>query len=260
MMLELTEQTQLAPGFANYAAASQQVFRLALECLSRPCRAVEFPGELAPSGAPLPPVPAALALSILDALTPIWLSPSWRKAENWLRFHRGCPMAASPAEAGFVLAAALDELPPLAALNQGSPRYPDSSATVILYSGLSPKPRNDTGTGSAFRPEVHCDYLQPGGGGTEAGGSGGRLQSHSPSERVKLLAICLRETLLHTLQSAVDIFDSIFNSSDDLSLIIPVTHPCKFACLIKNARFDAARCRAYAHKFSETNISFIPAP
>ena len=152
MMLELTEQTQLAPGFANYAAASQQVFRLALECLSRPCRAVEFPGELAPSGAPLPPVPAALALSILDALTPIWLSPSWRKAENWLRFHRGCPMAASPEEASFVLAASLDELPPLAALNQGSPRYPDSSATVILYSGLNPDgPDQLTATGPGIK-------------------------------------------------------------------------------------------------------------
>jgi alpha-D-ribose 1-methylphosphonate 5-triphosphate synthase subunit PhnH len=138
MMIENMEHAKLSPGFANYAAASQEVFRLALDCMSRPCRAVEFPDDLAPVRAPLPAVPAALALSLLDALTPVWLSPSWRKAENWLRFHCGCPVCEFPEQATLVLAASLDELPPFSALNQGSLRYPDSSSTVILYSGLTP--------------------------------------------------------------------------------------------------------------------------
>lgn len=137
-MIEQIHQAALTPGFVNYVAGSQEVFRLALDAMSRPCRALEFPDGLAPAKAPLPAVPAALALCLLDALTPVWISPSWKKAENWLRFHCGCPVCDFPEQATLILAASLDELPPLSALNQGSLRYPDSSSTVILYSGLSP--------------------------------------------------------------------------------------------------------------------------
>lgn len=131
--LELT----VSPGFSDYVAASQRVFRLALACLSQPCRLMEIDRDLLLPGAPLPPAPAFLALTLLDQATLVWLSPSWRKAESWLRFHRGCPVDDRPDKAAFVLAASLTELPPLASLNQGTDRYPDSSATVILGSTLS---------------------------------------------------------------------------------------------------------------------------
>lgn len=129
-------------GFADYVAASQRVFRLALDCLSRPCRPVEFERDLLPADSPLPLVPACLALTLLDSATPVWLSPSWQRAESWLRFHRGCPICADPEKAVFILAATLAELPPLASLNQGSDRYPDSSATVIAASVLPLDGRN----------------------------------------------------------------------------------------------------------------------
>lgn len=152
MIEHMNQQAALTPGFVNYVSSSQETFRLALEAMSRPCRAVEFPDGLAPAQAPLPGVAAALALSILDALTPVWISPSWRKAENWLRFHCGCPVCDSPEAATLILAASLDELPPLAALNQGSLRYPDSSSTVILYSGLNPQgPNRVTASGPGIQ-------------------------------------------------------------------------------------------------------------
>ncbi|MDR0355360.1 MAG: phosphonate C-P lyase system protein PhnH [Deltaproteobacteria bacterium] len=124
----------LAPGFDDYVVSSQRVFRLALAGLSRPCLAWELNGvRLAPQ-TPLPPLAAALALTLLDSATPVWLSASWRQAADWLRFHRGCPVREQADEAAFVLAASPAELPPLSALNQGSERYPDSSATVVLGS------------------------------------------------------------------------------------------------------------------------------
>lgn len=126
----------LSPGFNDYVVASQHVFRLALSGLSQPCRVMEVDRDLAPPEAPLPPAAASLALTLLDQATPVWLSPSWGPAADWLRFHRGCPVVDQPMKAAFVLAASLAELPPLASLNQGRDRYPDSSATVILGSVL----------------------------------------------------------------------------------------------------------------------------
>ncbi|MDR1043714.1 MAG: phosphonate C-P lyase system protein PhnH [Candidatus Adiutrix sp.] len=132
----MTERPGLAPGFEDYGLSSQRVFRLALGCLSRPCRALDFEAREGRPAWPLPPVAAALALTLLDSATPVWLSPSWRKAGDWLRFHRGCPVGGQAEKAAFILAASPAELPPLASLNQGSDRYPDSSATVIVASVL----------------------------------------------------------------------------------------------------------------------------
>ena len=133
-----TMNCALAPGFPDYVSASRKVFRLALICLSRPCQALEFERDLLISldEAPLPRIPACLALTLLDSTTPVWLSQSWKNAESWLRFHRGAHICGEPEQAAFVFAASLRELPPLASLNQGSDRGPDSSATVILASVL----------------------------------------------------------------------------------------------------------------------------
>jgi alpha-D-ribose 1-methylphosphonate 5-triphosphate synthase subunit PhnH len=75
---------------------------------------------------------AALALSLVDGLTPVWLSPAFVEAEGYLAFHSSAPVVREPEKAAFVLAATQGELPPLSHLNQGDPRYPDRSATVIL--------------------------------------------------------------------------------------------------------------------------------
>ncbi|MDR2387565.1 MAG: phosphonate C-P lyase system protein PhnH [Deltaproteobacteria bacterium] len=121
------------PGFEDYALASQVVYRLALSAMAKPTKRFFYDFKsLIKSPPPLPYVVAALALTLCDHLTPVWLSPSFEKAESFLVFHGSVPIVREPAKADFVLCAGLGEMPNLAELNQGDPRYPDRSTTVIL--------------------------------------------------------------------------------------------------------------------------------
>lgn len=124
---------QLLPGFADPTRESQSAFRAIMNATARP-------GTLADlSAAPAPPeglgrAAGAVALTLIDADTPLWLDPAWRGTpiETWLRFHCTCPLAPDPAAAAFALIADPAAMPPLAAFNQGDARYPDRAATLIL--------------------------------------------------------------------------------------------------------------------------------
>ena len=122
----------LAAGFHDSAREAQALFRRVLQAVARPGRVADL------SAAPAPPegldrAAAALALTLCDAETPVWLGA--RLAEgpirDWLAFHCSAPQAATPADAAFALVDA-GACPPLDAFAQGEARHPDRSATVIL--------------------------------------------------------------------------------------------------------------------------------
>jgi alpha-D-ribose 1-methylphosphonate 5-triphosphate synthase subunit PhnH len=118
-------------GFGDAALASQRVFRGALEALSRPGRIVQVPSDAEPP-AGLQPAAAALALTLLDQDTRLWLDgPGAAQAAAFLRFHTGCPITRNAGEADFVLLPAL-LLPPLETFACGSDEYPNRSATLLL--------------------------------------------------------------------------------------------------------------------------------
>jgi alpha-D-ribose 1-methylphosphonate 5-triphosphate synthase subunit PhnH len=122
----------MSRGFANPALDSQAVFRAILKAMSEPGRVIECPVPV-PS-APLPPVIAAVALTMLDYETPIFLAGdlSREAPAAFLAFHTGAPLVSKPGQASVVLALAPNELPPIAELEAGTPAYPDRSATVIV--------------------------------------------------------------------------------------------------------------------------------
>ncbi|KQU25172.1 phosphonate C-P lyase system protein PhnH [Methylobacterium sp. Leaf94] len=125
---------RLAPGFADPVHEGQAVFRAAMEALSRPGRIRPLVTALAPPG-PLTPELAALALALTDADTPVWLDAPLRAdpaVAGFLRFHTGAPLVAAPAEAAFALIADPAHCPPFTNFAQGTPAYPDASATLIL--------------------------------------------------------------------------------------------------------------------------------
>ena len=64
----------LVPGFSEPVLASQAVFRTVMEAMARPGQIAEIGVALAPP-APLGIAAAALALTLLDFETPVWLDP-----------------------------------------------------------------------------------------------------------------------------------------------------------------------------------------
>lgn len=118
----------LLPGFPDPVLDAQSAFRAVLEAMSRPGRVQRLPRPPA-SPAPILPAAGAVLLALVDSATPV-LTDAGPEAEAWLRFHAGCPLAGSPAEADFVLATGTP--PPLAALRAGTDEDPQLSATLIL--------------------------------------------------------------------------------------------------------------------------------
>lgn len=123
----------IAPGFRDPSSASAVCFRAVLEAMSRPGRIVGLRG-LAEAPLPLAPVAAAVALTLFDNDTPVWLSGSLATpaVTDYLRFHTGCPITADPGHTAFALAGACDEVPDLPVFGAGTDLYPDRSATVIV--------------------------------------------------------------------------------------------------------------------------------
>lgn len=126
--------TALTPGFADPALDAQAAFRAVLDAMSRPGRVQRAGAGLAPP-APLMPAAAAVLLALADSATPLF-HDGGTGAEAWLRFHAGAPMAATPAEAAFVLATGAP--PVLSALSPGTEEEPERGATLVLQvAGLS---------------------------------------------------------------------------------------------------------------------------
>ena len=125
--------------WADPVGQAQQVFRLALTALSRPAQAHAFvpcPADTAADELPagLSPELAALALSLCDNETTVWLAPGLdtEDVRAWFRFHCGTVLVAKPAQAAFAFVPGTEALPDLRCFHQGEAEYPDRSTTICL--------------------------------------------------------------------------------------------------------------------------------
>jgi alpha-D-ribose 1-methylphosphonate 5-triphosphate synthase subunit PhnH len=132
-MTGLADFATLEPGLDDPVRGSQAAFRAILDAMAHPGRIVELPGLLggAPP-APLGAAQAAIALTLCDIDTPVWLDAAASSAAGYLAFHCGAPLAASPADARFVIIADAAALPPLDGFSLGSDEYPERSATLVI--------------------------------------------------------------------------------------------------------------------------------
>lgn len=122
-----------APGFRDATRGAQAAFRALLDALAHPTRIHPLAGPAeAPAG--LGPGLGAVALTVLDEESALWLDPR-RAADaevvDWLTFHTGARIVADAADAVFVVADPAS-LPPLAELAAGTDEEPHRSATVLL--------------------------------------------------------------------------------------------------------------------------------
>ena len=130
----MTTFAELPSGFADKVLSAQSTFRSVMDAMARPgsvhCIA-------SASGTP-PGVmrgTAAIALTLFDHDTPLWLDPRMSQApevEKWLKFHTSAPIVSDPSICSFALIGNAAELPALDQFSFGSNEYPDRSTTLIL--------------------------------------------------------------------------------------------------------------------------------
>ncbi len=122
-----------AGAFTEPVFQSQAVFRALMDAMARP-------GMIAPLGvsatppAPLGPGAGAIALTLCDDGTPVWLSPALANSSvpAWLSFHTGAPLTDVRPEARFVFVEAGGMVPGFDQFALGTQEYPDRSATLVL--------------------------------------------------------------------------------------------------------------------------------
>jgi alpha-D-ribose 1-methylphosphonate 5-triphosphate synthase subunit PhnH len=126
--------TALAAAFSNPVFAAQTTFRRILDAFARPGTIYALP-ETVSAPRPLSRGAAAVALTLFDLDTPIWLDAAAAaepEVASWLRFHTGAPIASDPAHGAFALVCDPERAPPFDIFAVGTPEYPDRSTMLIL--------------------------------------------------------------------------------------------------------------------------------
>lgn len=124
----------LTAGFSNPVMAAQSTFRAVLAATARPGTIWPITAELEPP-APLSRVAAAIALTLCDQDTPVWLDARLRAIDaiaQWLRFYCGARIVDEPSAAAFAFASDGATLQDFARFNLGSVDYPDRSTTIVI--------------------------------------------------------------------------------------------------------------------------------
>lgn len=128
---------ELPAGFVDKVISAQSTFHAVMDAMARPGSVRRV---AAVTGAPKPMMhgTAALALTLFDHDTPLWLDPAMAAtmdAERWLKFHTSAPIVQEASISAFALVADPAALPALDGFAFGTPEYPDRSTTLILQVG-----------------------------------------------------------------------------------------------------------------------------
>ena len=127
-------ELSLEGGFADPVHGAQGAFRALMDAFANPGLVQSLGTDMTPANG-LSPEIAAVALSLCDPDTLLWLDPCLAGTEAivaWLRFKTGAPMADDPARAAFALVSDAAHLPALGRFALGSAEYPDTSTTIAL--------------------------------------------------------------------------------------------------------------------------------
>ncbi|MGY8666767.1 phosphonate C-P lyase system protein PhnH [Bradyrhizobium sp. UFLA05-109] len=130
----MTTIAELPPGFADKVLSAQSTFRSVMDAMARP-GSVQRIVPLTGTPGPMMRGTAAIALTLFDHDTPLWLDARMSESSDvlkWLKFHTGAPVVQDSSVAGFALIADGAALPSLERFAFGSNEYPDRSTTLIL--------------------------------------------------------------------------------------------------------------------------------
>jgi len=130
----MTTFAELPAGFADKVISAQSTFRSVMDAMARP-GSVQRIAAIAGTPRPMMPGTAAIALTLFDHDTPLWLDPAMSVTPDtakWLKFHTSAPIVPDPSVSAFALVADAAALPALDRFSFGTPEYPDRSTTLIL--------------------------------------------------------------------------------------------------------------------------------
>ena len=130
----MTTIAELPAGFADKVLSAQSTFRSVMDAMARPGSIQRI---AVATGAPSPLMrgAAAIALTLFDHDTPVWLDAAMSETADvtkWLKFHTGAPVIADSAICSFALIGDARALPALDRFAFGTNEYPDRSTTLIL--------------------------------------------------------------------------------------------------------------------------------
>jgi alpha-D-ribose 1-methylphosphonate 5-triphosphate synthase subunit PhnH len=130
----MTTVAELPAGFADKVLFAQSTFRSVMDATARPGTVQRI---VAAAGGPAAVMrgTAAIALTLFDHDTPVWLDPAMAATSDvakWLKFHTGAPVIADSSICSFALIGDGGELPELDRFSLGTDEYPDRSTTLIL--------------------------------------------------------------------------------------------------------------------------------
>ncbi len=130
----MTTVAELPAGFADKVLSAQSTFRFVMDAMARP-GSVQRMTAVAGTPAAMMRGTAAIALTLFDHDTPVWLDPGMSETADvakWLKFHASAPVIADPSICSFALIGDPRSLPALDRFAFGSNEYPDRSTTLIL--------------------------------------------------------------------------------------------------------------------------------
>ncbi|MDO3435951.1 phosphonate C-P lyase system protein PhnH [Rhizobium sp. CBN3] len=123
----------LTGGFAEPVFHAQSVFKMLMDGMARPGTIQTVEPDVDPP-APLGIAAGAIALTLCDHDTPVWLTSGLAKSTvpEWLGFHTGAPLTAEKADARFAFIETGTALCSFGLFASGTQEYPDRSTTVVI--------------------------------------------------------------------------------------------------------------------------------
>src|SRR5215475_8670037 len=126
--------SELPAGFADKVLSAQSTFRSVMDAMARP-GSVQRIHTAAGTAGPMMRGMAAIALTLFDHDTPVWLDAAMSAGGDvakWLKFHTSAPVVTDAWASSFAVIDDPQRLPPLDGFALGSNEYPDRSTTLIL--------------------------------------------------------------------------------------------------------------------------------
>jgi alpha-D-ribose 1-methylphosphonate 5-triphosphate synthase subunit PhnH len=130
----MTTIAELPAGFADKVLSAQSTFRSVMDAMARPGSVQQAVASVGTPG-PMMRGAAAIALTLFDHDTPIWLDAKMSQTTEvakWLKFHSGAPVVDDSSISSFALIGDGAALPDLSRFAFGSNEYPDRSTTLII--------------------------------------------------------------------------------------------------------------------------------